>query len=119
MKVQKYKDGSEESDSGSDMELLDNKLESEGEAPRVLSDSDDEDDFNVKKNANKKPAEMDSGLDTNIFILSLSTQWLNASWVLSSHMRRYSSRLAAGGKRCAATPTGPDRATHERSPGPD
>lgn len=45
------------------MELLDNKIDSDGEAPRALSVSDDDDDdFNVKKNAGKKPAEMDSGL---------------------------------------------------------
>ncbi|KAH9638562.1 hypothetical protein HF086_000963 [Spodoptera exigua] len=60
-KVQKYKDGSDDSDSGSEVELLDNKLDSDGEAPRALSVSDDDDDdFNVKKNAGKKPAEMDS-----------------------------------------------------------
>ncbi|XP_052758891.1 DNA topoisomerase 2 isoform X2 [Galleria mellonella] len=58
--VQKYKDGSDESSSDSDVELLDNKVESDTEAPRALSISDD-DDFNVKKNADKKkPAEMDS-----------------------------------------------------------
>ncbi|XP_045536346.1 DNA topoisomerase 2 [Papilio machaon] len=58
-KVQKYKDGSEESESNEELELHDNKVDSEGERPRALSLSDD-DDFNVKKNANKKPAEMDS-----------------------------------------------------------
>ncbi|XP_028179353.1 DNA topoisomerase 2 isoform X1 [Ostrinia furnacalis] len=58
-KVQKYKDGDDESESNSDLELHDNKIESDVEAPRVLSD-DDDDDFNVKKNAGKKPAEMDS-----------------------------------------------------------
>ncbi|XP_041986182.1 DNA topoisomerase 2 [Aricia agestis] len=58
-KVQKYKDG-EESESGSEVELLDNKLDSDAEAPQALSASDDEDDFNVRKNKGKKPAEMDS-----------------------------------------------------------
>nr|XP_049706693.1 DNA topoisomerase 2-like isoform X2 [Helicoverpa armigera] len=60
-KVQKYKDGSDDSDSGSEVELLDNKMESDNEAPRALSVSDDDDDFAIKKNnKNKKPAEMDS-----------------------------------------------------------
>ncbi|KAM3966414.1 DNA topoisomerase 2 [Aphomia sociella] len=59
--VQKYKDGSEDSSSDSDVELHDNKMGSDtAEAPRALSISDDDDDFNVKKNAGKKPAEMDS-----------------------------------------------------------
>ncbi|CAK1585943.1 unnamed protein product [Parnassius mnemosyne] len=59
-KVQKYKDGSDDSDSNSELELHDNKLESDSEKPRVLSGSEDDDDFNVKKNPGKKPAEMDS-----------------------------------------------------------
>ncbi|KAJ8715927.1 hypothetical protein PYW08_013212 [Mythimna loreyi] len=60
-KVQKYKDGDDESDSGSEVELLDNKMDSGDEAPaRALSISDEEDDFNVKANKGKKPAEMDS-----------------------------------------------------------
>ncbi|KAI8426016.1 hypothetical protein MSG28_004992 [Choristoneura fumiferana] len=60
-KVQKYKDGSDDSASDSEPELLDNKVDSEGEAPRALSISDEEDDgFNVKKPPPKKPAEMDS-----------------------------------------------------------
>ncbi|XP_045766849.1 DNA topoisomerase 2-like isoform X1 [Maniola jurtina] len=58
-KVQKYKDGSDDTSSDSDVELHDNKIDSEGEAPRAMSASDDDDDF-VKKNAHKKPAEMDS-----------------------------------------------------------
>ncbi|KAL0871694.1 hypothetical protein ABMA27_004209 [Loxostege sticticalis] len=60
-KVQKYKDGSDDSDSNSDVELHDNKIESDADAPApaALSD-DDDDDFAVKKNAGKKPAEMDS-----------------------------------------------------------
>ncbi|XP_052741685.1 DNA topoisomerase 2 isoform X2 [Bicyclus anynana] len=59
-KVQKYKDGEESSSDGSDVELHDNKVESDGDAPRAMSASDDDDDDFVKKNANKKPAEMDS-----------------------------------------------------------
>ncbi|CAG4962834.1 unnamed protein product [Colias eurytheme] len=61
-KVQKYKDGSDDSASDSEPELLDNKLSSDVEPPqRVMSVSDDDDDdFNVKKHGNKKPAEMDS-----------------------------------------------------------
>ncbi|XP_061378128.1 DNA topoisomerase 2 [Danaus plexippus] len=53
-KVQKYKDGSDES-SDSEPELLDNKIDSDRDVPEPMSD----DDFTVKKN-NKKPAEMDS-----------------------------------------------------------
>lgn len=61
--MQKYKDGSDESDSNSEVELHENKLESDTEAaPRAMSLSDDDDDFNVKKHADKKPAEMDSGV---------------------------------------------------------
>ncbi|XP_050666367.1 DNA topoisomerase 2 isoform X6 [Leptidea sinapis] len=61
-KVQKYKD-SEESASDSEPELLDNNLQGgdNDEPQRAMSLSEsDEDDFNVKKNKNKKPAEMDS-----------------------------------------------------------
>ncbi|XP_047516652.1 DNA topoisomerase 2 isoform X2 [Pieris napi] len=60
-KVQKYTDGSDDSKSDSEPELLDNKLESDNDQPRrAISLSDDDDDFNVKNNTNKKPAEMDS-----------------------------------------------------------
>ncbi|CAB3247791.1 unnamed protein product [Arctia plantaginis] len=59
-KVQKYKDSDESSHSGSELELLDNKLESDTEVQPAISLSDEEDDFNVKKSASKKPAEMDS-----------------------------------------------------------
>lgn len=58
-KVEKYKDGEDSSESGSEPELLENKLDSDTEVQRAMSVSDDE-DFTVKKNANKKPAEMDS-----------------------------------------------------------
>lgn len=68
--VQKYKDGEESSVSGSDVELLDNKLDSDGEHPRTLSASDDDDDddavdFRKKKTptkSTKKPVDlMNSG----------------------------------------------------------
>nr|XP_026488839.1 DNA topoisomerase 2 [Vanessa tameamea] len=60
-KVQKYKDGSDDSNSDSEVELLDNKVESDTEAPLAMSISDDDDDFNIKKSdAKKKPADMDS-----------------------------------------------------------
>ncbi|KAL4703252.1 hypothetical protein ACJJTC_018017 [Scirpophaga incertulas] len=60
-KVQKYKDG-EDSESDSEPELLDNKIEDDVEQPasRLSDDEDNDDDFNVKKNAGKKPSEMDS-----------------------------------------------------------
>ena len=60
--VQKYKDGSDDSDSNSEVELLENKIESDNEPARAMSLSDDDDDFNVKKHGDKKPAEMDSGI---------------------------------------------------------
>ncbi|NP_001037009.1 DNA topoisomerase 2 [Bombyx mori] len=59
-RVQKYKDGSDDSGSDSEPELLDNKIDSDHEAPQTLSISDEDDDFNIKKNPAKKPAEMDS-----------------------------------------------------------
>ncbi|XP_013188614.2 DNA topoisomerase 2 [Amyelois transitella] len=82
-KVQKYKDGEESSSSDSEPELHDNNLDDDKPKQLALSD-DDDDDFNVKKNGNKKPAEMDSDCLFDSLIEDTRREQNNHSHVISS-----------------------------------